>query len=92
MAKALIKKPGLSLYVVGMTLSLVMVVYFIVCVVWDLVFPQYAMYTAWAIYYPGFEWITWPSFFLGVVESLIYGWLTAVIFVPIYNYFSRQHA
>ncbi len=92
MAKPLIKKPGLSLYVVGMTLSLVMVIYFIVCVVWDLVFPQYAMNTAWAIYYPGFEWITWTSFFLGLVESFIYGWFTAVIFVPLYNYFSQRRA
>lgn len=40
---------------------------------------------------PGFTFISWGMFFLGLVESFIGGFLTAVLFVPSYNYFtSRQ--
>ena len=51
------------------------------CVVWDLLFPGFAMKSAWAPLLPGFTWLTWGSFLLGLVESLAYGallgWLIA---------------
>lgn len=51
------------------------------CVVWDLVFPAYAMNSAWAPLFPGFVWLTGGGFLLGLVESAAYGlflgWLIA---------------
>lgn len=51
------------------------------CVVWDLLVPGYAMNPAWAPLFPGFTWLTWGGFLLGLVESVAYGallgWLIA---------------
>jgi hypothetical protein len=51
------------------------------CVAWDLLVPAYAMHAAWAPFFPGFTWLTWGGFLIGLVESLAYGallgWLIA---------------
>jgi hypothetical protein len=39
---------------------------------------------------PWFTWITWPRFFIGVVWSFLCGWYVAVIFVPLFNFFSAR--
>lgn len=41
---------------------------------------------------PGFTLLTWGTFFLGLVESFIGGFLTAVLFIPIYNFFASREA
>jgi len=44
--------------------------------------------------FPGFTWITWPSFFLGLFWSFVFGWyvaiLRAVVFVPLYDFFAAR--
>lgn len=54
------------------------------CVAWDALVPAYAMNPAWAPLFPGFTWLTWGGFLLGLVESVAYGvllgWL--VTWVP----------
>ena len=51
------------------------------CVAWDLLVPAYAMNPAWAPLFPGFTWLTWGGFLLGLGESVAYGvllgWLIA---------------
>ena len=83
-------KPGISLVAVGHATSLLFVITFTLCVVWDLLFPEYAMFESWRRLLPGFEWISWKSFFLGLVESYGYGWYFALIWVPIYNVFATR--
>jgi hypothetical protein len=39
---------------------------------------------------PGFQWLTLTGFFLGLIESLLYGVFAGVVFVPIYNLFARR--
>jgi hypothetical protein len=39
---------------------------------------------------PGFTWITWPSFFLGLLWSFICGWYVAVVFAPLFNFFAAR--
>lgn len=63
---------------------------FVVCVIFDLMFPEYAMYSLWLKLLPGFEWITWKGFFLGLLESYLYGWYVTLIWVPIYNYVNSK--
>ena len=54
-------------------------------------FPNWwVMQKAWELVLPGFTFISWGAFFLGLVESFIGGFLTAVIFVPIWNYFAAR--
>ncbi len=41
---------------------------------------------------PGFKFLSWGTFFLGLLEAFVGGIWVAVLFVPIYNYFSRREA
>ena len=70
----------------GHATSLLIATSFTLCVIFDLLFPQQAMYSIWLILLPGFEWLSWKSFFLGLVESYLYGWYFTLIWVPIYNF------
>ena len=77
-----------SLKAVGNATSIFLVVSFAACVGFDLLFPQHAMYRSWQHLLPGFEWISWSSFLLGLLESYGYGWYVALVWVPLYNLFS----
>jgi hypothetical protein len=70
--------------VVGTSFGLLLSVSYVLCVIYDLIFGQ-TMYRAWVGLLPGFEWITWGTFFLGLVESFLYGIYFALVFVPLYN-------
>lgn len=83
-------KTGLSLVAVGQATSLLLAISFALCVAFDLVFPSHAMYESWQTLLPGFTWLSWKSFFLGLLESYGYGWYFALIWVPIYNVFATR--
>ena len=83
-------KNGISLTAAGHATSLLLVILFTLCVIWDLLFPAYAMYPGWRTLLPGFEWLSWPSFGLGLLESYAYGWFFTIIWVPIYNLFAGR--
>jgi hypothetical protein len=80
----------MPVFALGMSLALFLALTFLVCVVFDLWFPQYAMYPAWQRLLPGFTWLTWRSFFIGLVESFAYGWYIALVFGPMYNFFAAR--
>jgi hypothetical protein len=81
---------GLSLVAVGHATSLFLAITFTLCVTFDLLFPTRAMYQSWQNLLPGFTWITWSTFFLGLIESYGYGWYLALIWVPLYNVFAAR--
>jgi len=81
---------GISLSAVGHATSLFFAITFLLCIGFDLLFPARRMYEAWQALLPGFSWITWRSFFLGLVESYGYGWYLALIWVPLYNVFALR--
>jgi hypothetical protein len=76
----------------GMSLGSFLALTFVLCVLFDLWFPAQAMNQVWAPLLPGFIWLTWPSFFLGLIEAFAYGWYVALIFGPLYNFFARRFA
>jgi cytochrome c biogenesis protein CcdA len=76
---------GISLVAMGHASSLFLALTFTVCVAFDLLFPQHAMYEIWLKLLPGFEWLSWKSFLLGLAESYGYGWYFALIWTPLYN-------
>jgi len=80
---------SISLVAVGHASSITLALSFILCVGFDLLFPEHAMYEAWQKLLPGFEWISYKSFGLGLLESYGYGWFFALIWVPIYNVFAK---
>lgn len=79
-------RQGISLLGVGHATSLTLAISFVLCVGFDLLLPEHAMYETWQKLLPGFEWISWKSFFLGLIEAYGYGWYFALIWVPIYNF------
>lgn len=81
----------ISLIAVGHATSLFLAITFVLCVGFDLLFPEHAMYQAWQKLLPGFEWLSWKSFILGFIESYGYGWYFALIWVPLYNVISIRN-
>lgn len=75
----------LSIARVGVALSLSFALLYGLCVGWDAIFPDWAMRTAWVGLLPGFDWLSVGDFLLGLFETALYGWIAALIFVPIWN-------
>lgn len=76
----------------GMSLGSFFALTFVLCVLFDLWFPALAMNPVWAPLLPGFTWISWSSFLLGLIEAFAYGWYIALVFGPLYNFFARRFA
>ena len=74
-------KKGISLVAVGHASSLLLAITFTLCVVFDLVFPEMAMYQMWLKLLPGFEWLTWQSFLLGLVGSVPFIYTAIQIYI-----------
>lgn len=78
---------------VAWTLGIWSAVTFVVCVVYGLVTPESLhMPALLEQILPGFRWITVPGFFIGLVESFLYGVYAGVTFGPIYNLLHRRRA
>ena len=72
----------------GASLGIFFALTFVLCVLFDLWFPEQEMHQTWLRLLPGFTWLSWPSFFLGLAESFAYGWYVALVFAPLYNFFT----
>lgn len=84
------RPPAIPVIAFGMSLGLFLAISYTLCVGFDLLFPGHTMYQTWLRLLPGFSWITWPSFLLGLVESYAYGWYIALIFGPLFNFFANR--
>lgn len=66
---------------------------FTVDVLLGLLFPNWwVMQKAWEFILPGFTFISYGAFFLGLVESFAGGWLAAAGFVLVFNFFAGREA
>ena len=74
----------------GLSLSIFLALSFTLCVLLGLVIPDWGLHQPWLQFFPGFTWLTWPAFLLGLIESFAYGWYVAVIFAPLYNLFAGR--
>ncbi|AXS82448.1 MULTISPECIES: DUF5676 family membrane protein [Marinobacter] len=81
----------LNTRLVTWALGLFTAVTFIVCVIYGLVTPQSLhMHTFLEQVLPGFKWLTWWGFLLGLIESFLYGAYAGLVFCPIYNRLHRH--
>lgn len=78
--------PRIPLVAFGLSLGLFLTITYVLFVSFDLLFPSQAMYPNWQYLLPGFTWLTWPSFLLGLVESFAYAWYVALVFCPLFNF------
>lgn len=78
----------LNMKVVSWALATATLVSFLVCVAYGLATPQSLhMHGFLEQVLPGFKWLTWQGFLIGLVESFLYGAYAGMVYVPIYNFF-----
>lgn len=83
----------LNIKVVSWALATATLISYLVCVAYGLATPQSLhMHGFLEQVLPGFEWLTWQGFLIGLVESFLYGAYAGMVYVPIYNFFHRRWA
>lgn len=75
----------LSISRVGQALGLLFAALYGLCVAWDALFPAEAMRSVWGNLLPGWDWLGVGNFFIGLGEVYLYGWIVALLFVPIWH-------
>jgi 2TM family of unknown function (DUF5676) len=72
--------------VLGSATASFLAIGYLLCVGYDLLFGA-QMYRAWVDLLPGFHWLSWESFLLGLAETAGYGIFIGLVFAPLYNFF-----
>jgi hypothetical protein len=80
----------LSIVPLGSSLGCFFVISYVGCVLYGILGFQQGMHQLLFQLIPGFTWITWPSFFLGLFWTFVLGWYVAVVFVPLFNFFAAR--
>lgn len=80
----------LPVMALGMALSLFLVISYLICVTTYFIPGLPISHAMLTVFLPGFELLSWQSFFLGLVESFAWGWYVALIFGPLYNFFALR--
>jgi len=84
---------AIPIVTLGLSLGLFFVISYVICIVGYLLLPGLPVqHAALSIFLPGFELLSWRSYFLGLVESFVWGWYIALVFGPLYNFFLRRVA
>lgn len=76
----------MSINRVGFSLSVVFVVSYFVCLIFDQLLPQFSMHELWAPLLPGFE-LSSVGIAIGFIELIAYGWYLSALYILSYRYF-----
>ncbi len=64
---------------------------FVACVLYGILVPQSLHNTQFLeAVLPAFKWLSVGGFFLGLIESFLYGAYAGLVFAPVYNFFHRR--
>ncbi|MHB1198931.1 MAG: DUF5676 family membrane protein [Polaromonas sp.] len=81
----------LNIKVVSWALAVTTMISYLVCVLYGSATPEsLQMYSFLELVLPGFKWLTLQGFFIGLVESFLYGAYAGLVYVPVYNFFVRR--
>jgi 2TM family of unknown function (DUF5676) len=81
----------LNIRVVTWSLANFTLVTYLVCLLYGLIVPESLHMTQFLeIVLPGFKWLTLGGFFIGLVESFLYGVYAGLVYTPIYNFYSKK--
>ena len=81
----------LNIKVVTWSLAIWTAFSFVFCVVYGLLTPPGVhMYAFLQQVLPGYESLSWRGFFVGLIQSFLYGAYAGLVFVPIYNFLHRK--
>lgn len=84
---------SIRIVTLGLSLSVFFVISYMICIAGYLLLPGFPVqHAALSIFLPGFELLSWQSYFLGLIESFVWGWYIALVFGPLYNFFQRRIA
>jgi hypothetical protein len=80
-----------SLRAIPLALSLAtfLAIVYLACLALALVVPDRGLHAPWLQFFVGFSW-TWQGIALGLVESIVYGFIAGVVFAPIYGFFNDR--
>ena len=76
----------MSINRVGFSLSIVLVVSYGLCLIFDQLLPQFSMHELWAPLLPGFS-MSGIGIVIGFVELIAYGWYLSALYILSYRYF-----
>jgi len=81
---------ALPLWPIAWTLGTFAAAIFAFDILLGVLFPDWwVMQKIYEVLMPGFKFISWGAFFLGLLQAFVGGFWVAVLFVPIYNFFAR---
>lgn len=81
----------LPLVSLGLSMSAFFAITYGLCVALRLFVPDVGDHLPWFQFLPGFDW-TPTGIFLGLIESVAYGWYVALLFGSLFNWFSSQRS
>jgi len=73
----------------ALSLATFLAISYLACLALALIVPDRGLHGPWLQFFPGFAW-TWTGIVIGLVESLVYGFVAGVVFAPIYNFFNDR--
>ncbi len=83
----------LSIRTVTWSLAVFTTVSYLLCVIYGLLTPESLhMHKFLEAVLPAFKWLTVGGFFLGLIESFLWGTYIGLVYVPIYNFFYKRWA
>ncbi len=84
--------PRLYFLPVACSLSSFLTITYFLCIFLGLILPAlgHQFRQVLEMLLPGFKWFSFGGFLNGLFWSIFYGVYTGVLFVPLYNYFSRK--
>jgi len=74
-----------SITQLGLALTAFFVATYILCIALGAIVPDWEMHKPWLQFFPGFEWLTWQGFVIGLIESIVYAWYVAIVFGWLFN-------
>jgi hypothetical protein len=74
----------------GLSLSVFFVISYVQCILFGLYIGDKPLHHELFELLPGFTWINWPSFFIGLAWSIVVAWYIALVFAPLYNRFAAK--
>lgn len=74
----------------GLSLGTFFAITFLACIAAGLVLPDAGLHRPWLQFFPGFEWLTARSVFLGIVWTQVYAWYTALVLGALFNFFAAR--
>jgi 2TM family of unknown function (DUF5676) len=81
----------LNTKVITWSLGLFGALTFVVCVLYGLIVPETLHMTGFLEQVlPGFTWLTWLGFFIGTIESFLYGVYAGLAYCTIHNVVARR--